>query len=271
MAKRPCAIALTPDERNIICADRHGDVYSLPLMWDQDAWDAGKTERLKSPERRRRLAADHTTVHSKKNLQALEHQEKQKKEENADPREPAMDFEHDLLLGHVSMLTDVAVAEIEVSDKKRCYILTADRDEHIRLSRAPPQSYVIEGFLLEHEELVNKLHVPCWDHKILVSGGGDDEVLVWDWLENRIRHRLDVKSHVEKARINYTEDCPALRGHPTKVMVTGIWSLEVSACQMLFVSSEAYGTPSTHDESTADLCSVSQLLSSIGGQRMQRQ
>ena len=32
MPKRPCAVALTPDESTLLCADKFGDIYSLPLM-----------------------------------------------------------------------------------------------------------------------------------------------------------------------------------------------------------------------------------------------
>lgn len=56
----------------------------------------------------------------------------------------ASGFEHKLLLGHVSMLTDIALVVLN----GRNYIITADRDEHIRISRGIPQSHIIEGFCL---------------------------------------------------------------------------------------------------------------------------
>lgn len=53
-----------------------------------------------------------------------------------------------LLLGHVSLLTTFLLSP----DEK--YIITADRDEHIRVSWYP-QAYTIEQFCLGHEKCVS--------------------------------------------------------------------------------------------------------------------
>ena len=50
-----------------------------------------------------------------------------------------------LILGHTSLLTSFLLAE----DEK--YIISADRDEHIRVSWYP-QGYVIERFCLGHKK-----------------------------------------------------------------------------------------------------------------------
>lgn len=73
------------------------------------------------------------------------------------------------VLGHVSMLLNV-----EVYDSK--WIITSDRDEHIRLSSLA-HPYVIERFLFGHEQYVCKLLLVG---KLLVSGGGDDFICSWD-------------------------------------------------------------------------------------------
>ena len=174
----------------------------------------------------------------KRNRKALEQQMKQKR--TAEPKAPVMDFEHDLLLGHVSMLTDVIMAEISHSDGNRRYVFTADRDEHIRLSRGPPQCYVIEAFLLGHDELVNKLLIPSWDTKILISGGGDDYLLVWNWLENKILQKIEIKQYFQ-AVVSAARhlDGVTVSADNDKIMVAGLWSTFVAGFQGVVVSCEA--------------------------------
>ena len=50
-----------------------------------------------------------------------------------------------LLLGHVSLLTTLLLSK---DDK---YVITADRDEHIRVSWYP-EAYTIEGYCLGHRK-----------------------------------------------------------------------------------------------------------------------
>ena len=78
-----------------------------------------------------------------------------------------------LLFGHVSMLTDCLFMN---NDK---LLLTSDRDEKIRVTRYP-QTEVIHGFLLGHHSSIATLCVPRYAHNIVVSGGADPSVLVWD-------------------------------------------------------------------------------------------
>ncbi|EED79232.1 predicted protein, partial [Postia placenta Mad-698-R] len=85
----------------------------------------------------------------------------------------------ELILGHVSLLTCFLLS----TDDK--YILTADRDEHIRVSWFP-QGYVIERYCLGHGKYVSALHVPPFAPDILVSGGGDPMLKVWDWMSGRM-------------------------------------------------------------------------------------
>ncbi|EDU50550.1 tRNA (guanine-N7-)-methyltransferase subunit Trm82 [Pyrenophora tritici-repentis Pt-1C-BFP] len=108
---------------------------------------------------------------SERNRKTLEEQLKQKAKGLAKSKEP-MRFKHQLLLGHVSMLTDVVYAKVN----GRSYIITADRDEHIRISRGLPQAHIIEGFCFGHEAFISKLCLT--PSGLLVSGGGDDHLYV---------------------------------------------------------------------------------------------
>ncbi|XP_013405000.1 tRNA (guanine-N(7)-)-methyltransferase non-catalytic subunit wdr4 isoform X2 [Lingula anatina] len=77
----------------------------------------------------------------------------------------------ELLCGHLSMLLDMAITS------NGRYIITADRDEKIRVGHYP-NAYNIAGFCLGHEEFVSKLLILKDD--ILVSGAGDGTVRFWN-------------------------------------------------------------------------------------------
>lgn len=192
MAKKPCALDLTPDDQTILCADKFGDVYSLPLI-------PGEYVKPKNQAKKTKPVATTLTVHSKRNLRSLEQQhlqaERAQKAEKAQEEveeKTALNFEHQLILGHVSMLTDVlAVALPSTLDSRpRNYILTADRDEHIRVSRGIPQAYVIEQQCLGHTSLISKLCIPSWAPNVLISGGGDGHLLVWNWTGGQVHQTV---------------------------------------------------------------------------------
>ncbi|KAK5974221.1 tRNA (guanine-N(7)-)-methyltransferase non-catalytic subunit [Trichostrongylus colubriformis] len=81
----------------------------------------------------------------------------------------ASQFEGEALSGAISMVLDVAIS----SDGR--YLLVADRDEKIRVSRYP-EAYVIQSFCLGHSAYVSSV-VPSGNG--LFSGGGDGIVHEW--------------------------------------------------------------------------------------------
>lgn len=200
MPKRPSGLAISPNNKALIIADKFGDVYALPLDPNDTLSGEATSMAVKHYRDPLKPAANAHTVHSKINLRslemqhrALERREKGPKEEQPkQPEEPA--FEHTLILGHVSMLTGVLVREFE----GRRYILTSDRDEHIRVSRYIPQNYVVEAFCLGHKEYVNCLAVSAESPGILVSGGGDDELFVWNWPTGALLSKADILSHARQ-------------------------------------------------------------------------
>ncbi|KAF4976351.1 hypothetical protein FZEAL_6971 [Fusarium zealandicum] len=214
MPKRPSDVVIGPDSQ-IICADKFGDVYALPLLFDPASQSATIEPAPAAPAKPAyKPSANATTVHSKRNLRALNNQQrhmelatrtKTEAEAKAEGR-----FELTLLLGHVSMLTSLAIGESE----GRRYILTGDRDEHIRVTRYIPQSYVIEGFCFGHKDFVSSMVIPAPRGDVLVSGGGDEDLLVWDWKANKLLSRKSILSLVQ-------EILPDL----TKVAVSGLHTL----------------------------------------------
>jgi len=247
MPKRPCAVVLTPDDSKILCADKFGDVYSLPLMGQtQEIAVAGPRENATSaskshaPLQNRFVpAATSLTVHTKGNREALRQQQKIT---NAKAEKKALNFDYKLLLGHVSLLTDVAcVSMTSPLGKSRDYILTSDRDEHIRVSRGEPQAHIIEGYCLGHSDFVSKLCVlPAYPH-LLISGGGDNYLLLWDWLAGEVQQRIDLKTPVEESKRSYKQNAMAAKstGESQKV---GTDVVEDEAGGKLAVSNIIVGT-----------------------------
>lgn len=261
MPKRPCALEILPDNDTIICGDKFGDVYSLPLLpTDESEKEAVELKAAQAAQDAKNAelraqgifqpSATNLTVHTKRNLRSLESQQKQKL---FTPRKEVLAFEHKLLLGHVSMLTDATFAIREVEGKSRGYIFTADRDEHIRVSRAAPQSHIVEGFCLGHTEFVSKIClVPGTD--LLVSGGGDDWIGVWDWPNFKLKTSINIKQHLSKYLTATPED------KDPQVAVSGIWAVPVQnqpgnhavviACEkvpaLLVISSLTIGGPQSH-------------------------
>ncbi|KAM7219140.1 hypothetical protein V8F06_005437 [Rhypophila decipiens] len=204
MPKRPCDIAITPDNRTILSADKFGDVYGLPLIESEDGQWSKETSAAQQKSRSATPAASQAykpqanefTVHTVRNRKALENQklvlEQRAKEEKAEGPQ----FEHILLLGHVSMLTAIAVGTSPKNNKP--YIITADRDEHIRITRSIPQTHVIEGFCLGHDEFISTICIPPLRPDLLISGGGDDELYVWNWVSNQRLSKTDLLKEAQK-------------------------------------------------------------------------
>ncbi|ODV79721.1 guanine-N(7)--methyltransferase subunit TRM82 [Suhomyces tanzawaensis NRRL Y-17324] len=92
------------------------------------------------------------------------------------------------ILGHVSMLSDVKFTRF--NGKK--FILTGDRDEHIRITNYP-KAYVVKNWLFGHHEFVSTLHIPSYDPSLLISGGGDDYLCLWKWYDNKLLAKIELR------------------------------------------------------------------------------
>ena len=247
MPKRPCSVVLTSDESIILCADKFGDVYAMPLMGTsvtikRENRDPDGKEIEEQSKKSFVPAATSLTVHTKRNQQALKNQQNAG---NKAAEKKNLEFEHQLLLGHVSLLTDLVYITLHTEDselpRSRSYVLTADRDEHIRISRGLPQTHIIESYCQGHTEFISRLCIPPWRPEMLVSGGGDDFLLVWNWLSGTILQRLDIKYHVnvlKRELSSQTTKEDPIRDHNArekddkttddKIAVSGLWIMRFS-------------------------------------------
>ena len=199
MPKRPCALEVTPDSQTILCADKFGDVYALPLLgqtFENVGIVESKSDMAEGEQTARRghriPAATSLTVHTKRNRNALLQQQIVNRKE---PQKKVVNFDKQLILGHVSLLTDILCATLtQDSGRKRNFIITSDRDEHIRVSRGMPHAFIIENYCLGHTAFVSKICLVPPMPELVLSGGGDDFLILWNWSTGEIRQYVDLKA-----------------------------------------------------------------------------
>lgn len=103
------------------------------------------------------------------------------------------------ILGHVSMLTDLLYKKDAQTGQE--YVLTADRDEHIKISQFP-NSFVIKNWLFGHHEFISSLSKINWNNNWILSAGGDDCIFSWDWNNEKLLDSFNYKHLIE----NYLTD-----------------------------------------------------------------
>ena len=117
------------------------------------------------------------------------------------------------------MLTHIVLTTLNGRD----YIITADRDEHIRVSRGIPQTHVIEGFCLGHSEFVSRICVPSNRPQLLISGGGDDHLFLWEWESGNMISKADLKQFVSAVMQEFGTGEESETSSEPKIAVSGIY------------------------------------------------
>lgn len=150
----PPSDATSSGSEELICIDRFGDVRSFIINQDD-------VRTLPSAE-------------SKKNGAEVDEQDQMDS-----PDDPSMQ----ILLGHVSMITSLAFIPAANKTSPPRFIITGDRDEHIRISRwgSKRLAYVIDRYLQGSEAFVGALAVVSdTDGKLrLISSEGGRALRVW--------------------------------------------------------------------------------------------
>lgn len=179
--KRPSCVATTKGDANLLVGDKFGDVYSVDLL---------STEPLI-------LSSSETAKENDKSTTG-----------GLQP-----------ILGHVSMLVDLKMAE----NNGKEFIITADRDEHVRVTNFP-EAYDIERWLFGHKEFVSALTLIPWNSEILVSGGGDDFLAVWNWAEGKLLQQFEIRSLISEY-LNEENHTALRKGSELEISVSSIVAL----------------------------------------------
>jgi tRNA (guanine-N(7)-)-methyltransferase subunit TRM82 len=106
--------------------------------------------------------------------------------------DPTLNPEATYLLGHVSVLTSHILTTDEDGHK---WIISADRDEHIRVTRYP-NTFVIERYMFGTEGFVSSIHIPYGSPELLVSGGGEGVLRIWNWKQGKQVGSIDIGESV---------------------------------------------------------------------------
>lgn len=153
-----------------------------------------------------------------------------------DDKEPVPEKSLQPILGHVSMLTDVIIGKINNKE----FIITTDRDEHIRISNYP-KSYVIKNFLFGHDEFISQLYIPEYNPNILISGGGDNFLNVWKWYEGELIGTIQLEDLLQEYLIKELHLPPVRFRHddsPKEISISRIVTLKNESDHLLLVLAE---------------------------------
>lgn len=179
-------LQLTPDESKLIaCADSDKSVLIFTVDRASETNVLKLSKRFSFPKRPNAIsiAEDAATV-----IVADKFGDVYSIDMNSSPEDK---FTQDPILGHVSMLTDVCMVK---DSEGHQFIITSDRDEHIRISYYP-QCYIVDKWLFGHKHFVSS--ICCDKDNVLLSAGGDNEIFAWDWKTGENLSKFDYSNLIK--------------------------------------------------------------------------
>ena len=196
LAKTATSVKFTdfPAKWTILVADKFGDVLRFQVGEEFDRWAKESRKDSKS-------LSIHTKSQGKRSItEATEEESADTADATAADADVTVDEEESgsgsseahkcTIIGHISMVTDLQVLPIS-GDFVGGLIVTCDRDEKVRLTRAD-RPELIHSFGLIHKEFVGTL-TACEATKSVYSAGGDNFIAEWQVEGNK----LNLKSKIE--------------------------------------------------------------------------
>lgn len=187
LAKTATSVKFTdyPKKWTILVADKFGDALRFQVGEEFDKWAKESRKNSKT-----------LSIHSKGNKRtATEAAEDEVETEEC--TEEGSEAHHCTIIGHISMVTDLQVLPLKTEDNvfsSAGLIVTCDRDEKVRLTRAD-RPELIHSFGLGHREFVGTLAV-CEATRCIYSAGGDKYIAEWV-IEGDKCDSLRLKSKIE--------------------------------------------------------------------------
>lgn len=182
LAKTATSVKFTdfPTERTLLVTDKFGDVLRFQMGEEFDRWARESRKDSKSLSIHTK-----TTIGIKRTAEEAEGETEETEALDVDGSEA----HHCTIIGHISMVTDLQSLPL----KSLNLIVTADRDEKVRLTRADKPE-IIHSFGLAHREFISTLAV-CPESKNIYSAGGDNFVAEWQ-IEGENDENLRLKSKI---------------------------------------------------------------------------
>lgn len=139
------------------------------------------------------------------------------------------------IMGHVSMLSDVTVAD----HNGKQFIITGDRDEHVRVTHFP-ESFVVKHWLFGHREFVSSLNIASFDKELLISGGGDDFLLLWKWFSTEKAGTINLREHIQSylTDAHYPPERHRSEDSPKEVTVSRVETTTQNGSNLILVLCE---------------------------------
>ena len=195
LAKTATSLKFTdyPAKWTILISDKFGDVLRFQVDEEFDRWAKESQKDSKS-----------LSIHTKGKRNATEVTEEETVEETEESGSASSEAHHCTIIGHISMVTDLQI--LPISDFEGGLIVTSDRDEKVRLTRAD-RPELIHSFGLIHKEFIGTL-TTCEATKSVYSAGGDSFIAEWQVegnkliLRSKIELEKEITGVIEEIKIN---------------------------------------------------------------------
>ncbi|PRP85560.1 tRNA (guanine-N(7)-)-methyltransferase subunit WDR4-like [Planoprotostelium fungivorum] len=125
----------------------------------------------------------------------------------------------ELMLGHCSTVIYMLLSP------RHDFILTADRDEKIRVSHYP-NAFDIQSYCLGHTSLVSRLVIPAASQDLLISGGSDGTLRLWKYKTGQLL-QTETLDASEKVKANVLSISHSPLDGSIAVVVEGVKSIQI--------------------------------------------
>eukprot|EP01111_Echinosteliopsis_oligospora_P000933 TRINITY_DN1115_c1_g1_i3.p1 TRINITY_DN1115_c1_g1~~TRINITY_DN1115_c1_g1_i3.p1 ORF type:complete len:405 (+),score=129.58 TRINITY_DN1115_c1_g1_i3:71-1285(+) len=173
IGKKTTAALFSHDDETVVFSDKFGDVYSFPAQSPSPSSSSSSTTTTTTSSSSPSSSSSSSTTTAADSATDKSNDKGKVKNKDTEGSQNIM--------GHYASITDMTMTP----DGK--YLITADKDEHIRVSHFP-HAFDISCYCLSHKEFVSRIFTAHSLKDNLISGSGDGSLRLWNWTNG---HLLD--------------------------------------------------------------------------------